>query len=142
MRDRGVRRKENRYICSICISITQTITCRKLSMSAPVIMSAVHRMDLTALVPESVDILIKIAPTHEEIVKFKEYELEHKNFSDLSEEDQFLAELVKIERFEHKIKIMSFMATFDESADLLEPVKLSFSNRISYSFQNFLSLDR
>ncbi|VDK71360.1 unnamed protein product [Onchocerca ochengi] len=97
------------------------ITCRKLAMSAPVIMSAVHRMDLTALVPESVDILIKIAPTHEEIVKFKEYELEHKNFSDLSEEDQFLAQLVKIERFEHKIKIMSFMATFDESADLLEP---------------------
>ncbi|KAL4003297.1 hypothetical protein ACH3XW_7025 [Acanthocheilonema viteae] len=97
------------------------ITCRKLAMSAPVIMSAVHRMDLKALVPESVDILIKIAPTHEEIVKFKEYELEHKNFSDLSDEDQFLAQLVKIERFEHKIKIMSFMATFDESADLLEP---------------------
>ncbi|VDK82843.1 unnamed protein product [Litomosoides sigmodontis] len=97
------------------------ITCRKLAMSAPVIMSAVHRMDLNALVPENVDILIKIAPTHEETVKFKEYELEHKNFSDLSDEDQFLAELVKIERFEHKIKIMSFMATFDESADLLEP---------------------
>ncbi|VDM20122.1 unnamed protein product [Wuchereria bancrofti] len=97
------------------------ITCRKLAMSAPVIMSAVHRMDLKALIPESVDILIKIAPTHEEIVKFKEYELEHKNFSDLSDEDQFLAQLVKIERFEHKIKIMSFMATFDESADLLEP---------------------
>lgn len=34
-------------------------------MSAPVIMSAVHRMDLKALIPESVDILIKIAPTHE-----------------------------------------------------------------------------
>uniref|UniRef100_A0A1I8EIQ5 GBD/FH3 domain-containing protein n=1 Tax=Wuchereria bancrofti TaxID=6293 RepID=A0A1I8EIQ5_WUCBA len=98
------------------------ITCRKLAMSAPVIMSAVHRMDLKALIPESVDILIKIAPTHEEIVKFKEYELEHKNFSDLSDEDQFLAQLVKIERFEHKIKIMSFMATFDESADLLEPL--------------------
>uniref|UniRef100_A0A1I7V8P8 CBR-FRL-1 protein n=1 Tax=Loa loa TaxID=7209 RepID=A0A1I7V8P8_LOALO len=97
------------------------ITCRKLAMSAPVIMSAVHRMDLKALIPESVDILIKIAPTHEEIVKFKEYELEHKNFSDLSDEDQFLAQLVKIERFEHKIKIMSFMATYDESADLLEP---------------------
>uniref|UniRef100_A0A915PKL7 Formin-like protein n=1 Tax=Setaria digitata TaxID=48799 RepID=A0A915PKL7_9BILA len=97
------------------------ITCRKLALSAPVIMSAVHRMDLKALIPESVDILIKIAPTHEEIVKFKQYELEHKNFSDLSDEDQFLAQLVKIERFEHKIKIMSFMATFDESADLLEP---------------------
>ncbi|CAG9534836.1 unnamed protein product [Cercopithifilaria johnstoni] len=97
------------------------ITCRKLAMSAPVIMSAVHRMDLKALIPESVDILIKIAPTHEEMVKFKEYESEHKNFSDLSDEDQFLAQLVKIERFEHKIKIMSFMATFDESVDLLEP---------------------
>ncbi|VDN02104.1 unnamed protein product [Thelazia callipaeda] len=97
------------------------ITCRKLALSAPAIMSAVHRMDLKALTPESVDILMKIAPTHEEIIKFKEYEIEHKNFSDLSEEDQFLAQLVKIERFEHKIKIMSFMATFDESADLLEP---------------------
>lgn len=70
-------------------------------------------------------------------MKFKEYELEHKNFSDLSEEDQFLAELVKIERFEHKIKIMSFMATFDESADLLEPVKLLLSNTTTCLFRNF-----
>lgn len=61
-----------------------------------------------------------------EILKFKDYESEHKGFSDLSEEDQFLAQLVKIERFEHKIKIMSFMATFDESADLLEPVEFAF----------------
>ncbi|VDK41822.1 unnamed protein product [Gongylonema pulchrum] len=97
------------------------ITCRKLAMNASAIMSAVHRMDLKALHPESVDILLKIAPTHEEMAKFKDYELEHKGFSDLSEEDQFLAQLVKIERFEHKIKIMSFMGTFDESADLLEP---------------------
>lgn len=56
------------------------------------------------------------------MVKYKEYENEHKNLTELSEEDQFLAQLVKIERFELKIKIMSFIATFDESADLLEPV--------------------
>lgn len=58
------------------------------------------------------------------MVKFRDYENQYKNFSDLSDEDQFLAELVKIERFDHKLKIMSFMATFDESADLLEPVIL------------------
>ncbi|VDK19953.1 unnamed protein product [Anisakis simplex] len=90
-------------------------------MSASEIMSAVHRMDLEALPPESVDILLKIAPTQDEMTRFRRYEADHKNTSDLSEEDQFLAQLVKIERFEHKVKIMSFMATFEESADLLEP---------------------
>ncbi|VDN55010.1 unnamed protein product [Dracunculus medinensis] len=97
------------------------ITCRKLAMPASSIMAAVHRMDLKALPAESVDILQKIAPTQDEMVKFRDYENQYKNFSDLSDEDQFLAELVKIERFDHKLKIMSFMATFDESADLLEP---------------------
>ncbi|VDD85180.1 unnamed protein product, partial [Enterobius vermicularis] len=97
------------------------ITKRKLALSAPEIMSAVHRMDLTALPPESVDILLKIAPNQEEMQKYRQYEAEHKSTADLSEEDQFLAHLMKIERFEHKVKIMSFMATFEESANLLEP---------------------
>uniref|UniRef100_A0A158R454 Formin-like protein n=1 Tax=Syphacia muris TaxID=451379 RepID=A0A158R454_9BILA len=97
------------------------ITRRKLALSSQEIMSAVHRMDLTALPPESVDILLKIAPNQEEIQKYRQYESEHKALSDLSEEDQFLTDLIKIERFEHKVKIMSFMATFEESANLLEP---------------------
>lgn len=56
--------------------------------------------------------------------KYRQYEAEHKSTADLSEEDQFLAHLMKIERFEHKVKIMSFMATFEESANLLEPVSI------------------
>ncbi|MFH4977237.1 hypothetical protein AB6A40_003946 [Gnathostoma spinigerum] len=97
------------------------ITRRKLAMDGQAIMAAVHRMDLTALPPESVDILLKIAPSQDEMVKFHEYEKEHKNFDDLSEEDQFLAQLVNIERLEHKLRIMSFIASFEESANLLEP---------------------
>lgn len=97
------------------------ITRRKLALTPPAIMSAVHRMDLTSLSPESVDFLLKIAPSQEEMQKYREYEAERKSVSDLSDEDQFLANLMKIERFEHKIKIMLFMATFEESANLLEP---------------------
>lgn len=62
-------------------------------------------------------------PCFSEMARFREYESDRKNIADLSEEDQFLAHLVKIERLEHKVKIMSFMGTFEESADLLEPVK-------------------
>ncbi|CEF67165.1 Formin, FH3 domain and Formin, GTPase-binding domain and Formin, GTPase-binding and FH3 domain and Formin, FH2 domain and Armadillo-type fold domain-containing protein [Strongyloides ratti] len=98
------------------------ITKRKLNKSGSEIMAAVHRFDLKSLPAESVDILLKIIPTMEECQMFKEYALKNENnFDCLADEDQFLASLMKIERLKHKLEIMLFMASFEESAALIEP---------------------
>uniref|UniRef100_A0A0K0F853 GBD/FH3 domain-containing protein n=1 Tax=Strongyloides venezuelensis TaxID=75913 RepID=A0A0K0F853_STRVS len=98
------------------------ITKRKLNKTGNEIMTAVHRFDLKSLPAESVDILLKIIPTTEECQIFKEYALKNdNNFDCLAEEDQFLASLMKIERLKHKLEIMLFMSSFDESVALIEP---------------------
>lgn len=94
-------------------------------MAKPVteIMSAVHRFDLTALPQDHVDILLPIVPTADEVQSYRDYAAKNEgSFEGLSMEDQFLAQLMNIERFSQKLKIMSFMAGFDESIRLLIPV--------------------
>jgi hypothetical protein len=86
-------------------------------------MAAVHRFDLSALPQDHVDILIPIVPTDEEIEQFKEYAARNNGtYEGLSVEDQFMAQLMNIERLAHKLKILSFMAGFEESVRLIEPV--------------------
>lgn len=41
----------------------------------------------------------------------------------LTPEEQFVRQLCKIERLEHKLQIMLFMAGFEESAELILPVR-------------------
>uniref|UniRef100_A0A0N4Z263 GBD/FH3 domain-containing protein n=1 Tax=Parastrongyloides trichosuri TaxID=131310 RepID=A0A0N4Z263_PARTI len=107
------------------------ITKRKLNKSGNEIMAAVHRFDLKSLPAESVDILLKIIPTMEECQMFKEYASKNDNhFDSLADEDQFLGSLMKIERLKHKLEIMLFMSSFEESAGLIEP---SLSNLIAAS---------
>lgn len=86
-------------------------------------MSAVHRFDLEILSQENVDILIPIVPSNEEIQQYKEYMAKNNNSLDgLTMEDQFLAQLMNIERLTQKLNIMSFMGGFEESYNLLIPV--------------------
>lgn len=86
-------------------------------------MAAVHRFDLSVLPQDHVDILIPIVPTDEEVEQFKEHAARNNgSYDGLSVEDQFMAQLMNIERLAHKLKIMSFMAGFEESVRLIEPV--------------------
>jgi len=85
-------------------------------------MAAVHRFDLSTLPQDHVDILIPIVPTDEEIEQFKEYAARNNGtYEGLSVEDQFMAQFMNIERLGHKLKILSFMAGFEESVKLIEP---------------------
>lgn len=98
-------------------------------MAKPVteIMSAVHRFDLSVLPQDHVDILLPIVPTAEEVQNYRDYATKNDGiFDGLTMEDQFLAQLMNIERLSQKLKIMSFMAGFEESVRLLVPVSFYF----------------
>jgi hypothetical protein len=51
------------------------------------------RLDLSTLQPESVDILLRIAPSAEELQTFKDYEAKQSALTALTDEDQFLAQV-------------------------------------------------
>uniref|UniRef100_A0A914YXX9 Formin-like protein n=1 Tax=Panagrolaimus superbus TaxID=310955 RepID=A0A914YXX9_9BILA len=98
------------------------ITRRKIARPASDIMIAVHRLDLKLLPSELVDILLPVVPNTEEIEMYKEYAAKNNgSFEGLSIEDQFVAALIDIERLSFKLKLMSFMASFEESVRLMKP---------------------
>uniref|UniRef100_A0A7E4VZU6 GBD/FH3 domain-containing protein n=1 Tax=Panagrellus redivivus TaxID=6233 RepID=A0A7E4VZU6_PANRE len=102
------------------------ITRRKIARSADELMMAVHRFDISLLPAELVDILIPVLPSTEEIQMYNEYSAQNNgSFEGLSLEDQFVASLVGIERLQFKLKVMSFMASFDESSRLIKPSLMS-----------------
>jgi hypothetical protein len=70
---------------------------------------------LSLLGPDQVDILLPIVPTQEEMTKLREYAAQHNNsFELLTPEDQFLAQLMGIERLTQKLLIMKFMGDFED----------------------------
>jgi hypothetical protein len=83
---------------------------------------AIHRLDLDVLSPDKVDILQRILPTADEEKALRDYEQSKKPIDALTVEEQFVYQLSKIERCAHKLQIMLFMANFDESAKLIQPV--------------------
>uniref|UniRef100_A0A915M5W7 Formin-like protein n=1 Tax=Meloidogyne javanica TaxID=6303 RepID=A0A915M5W7_MELJA len=101
---------------------------RKLGKSIMEIMSGVHRFDLSVLSPDQVEILLPIVPTQDECTKLKEFASSNQNPSNLNNpwelltaEDQFLAQLMGIERLSQKLLIMKFMGDFNDSVRLLIP---------------------
>lgn len=95
---------------------------RKLGKSIMEIMSAVHRFDLSILGPDQVDILLPIVPSQEEVTKLRDHAAQHGgSYELLTPEDQFLAELVGIERLTQKLLLMKFMGEFEDSVKLLIP---------------------
>ncbi|VDM70046.1 unnamed protein product, partial [Strongylus vulgaris] len=108
------------------------ITRRKLALEPRAIMTAVHQMDLNTLSADKVDILSRILPHEDE----RKLYAERGDDEGLSDEDRFMAALCEIERLEHKLSVMRVMADFDESAALLEPVKI-FGFRVTL-FENTL----
>lgn len=99
------------------------ITSRKLAKPVGEIMAAVHRFDLSSLPQDHVDILQRIVPTQEEVQQYKDYASRNDgSYDGLTVEDQFLAQLMNIERLNVKLNIMSFMAGFSETVDLIVPV--------------------
>ena len=69
--------------------------------------------------PDQVEILLPIVPTPDECTKLREYASSNSNnnnnpFESLTVEDQFLAQLMGIERLSQKLLIMKFMGDFGD----------------------------
>ena len=84
---------------------------RRIGLTAEQITHAIESADLRTLVPEHVDLLLKVVPTAEERLLLAEKVSEDKQ---LAEGDRFLYEMTKIERYEQKLRAMYFMGTFDQ----------------------------
>ncbi|CAF2626482.1 unnamed protein product [Rotaria sp. Silwood2] len=94
---------------------------RKLDLDVNVISRALNNLDLKILTPDTIDILQHFIPTEAEIKAFTSYLSDGKSVMNLSDEDQFLYGLSKIERLSQKLNVVSFMANFYEINQNLAP---------------------
>lgn len=103
------------------------ISLRKLSLPNDLLASYINRLDIDQLSLDSIEILMRMVPTSQEIKAYQEYQAQGKPLDALTEEDKFLCQMSKIERLEQKIKIMFYMKN-------LEITPQQGSNSISSSY--------
>jgi hypothetical protein len=97
------------------------ISRRKIDMNLTQIARAINNLDMAALQSEQVDILQHFIPTEQELKAFASYVDSGKDIRLLSDEDQFLYALTKVERLSQKLNIMSFVANFGDTYKNLLP---------------------
>ncbi|KAG0715873.1 Formin-like protein CG32138 [Chionoecetes opilio] len=98
------------------------ISRRKLDLPFDMLNRAVNSLDLKTLNLDSVELLQRMVPNDVEIKAYREYERERKPIPQLTEEDQFMLNLSKIDRLATKLQIMSFVANFCDSIHMVTPV--------------------
>ncbi|CAF4482454.1 unnamed protein product [Rotaria socialis] len=94
---------------------------RKLDLDVNVISRALNNLDLKILTSDTIDILQHFIPTEVETKAFASYLSDGKSLMSLSDDDQFLYGLSKIERLSQKLNVVSFMANFNETNQNLMP---------------------
>ncbi|KAL7644452.1 UNVERIFIED_CONTAM: hypothetical protein RMT77_005284 [Armadillidium vulgare] len=97
------------------------ISRRKLEYTVEVVTRAVNSQDLNTLNIENVELLQRMVPNDVEIKAYREYERERKLINQLTEEDQYMLQLSKIDRLAAKLQVMSFMANFFENIQTVTP---------------------
>ncbi|XP_050738380.1 formin-like protein isoform X2 [Eriocheir sinensis] len=97
------------------------ISRRKLDLPFDVINRAVNSLDLKTLNLDSVELLQRMVPTDAEIKAYREYERERKPVNQMTEEDQFMLNLSKVDRLSTKLQIMSFIANFFDNIHMVTP---------------------
>lgn len=97
------------------------ISRRKIDMPVDKVIMAVNALDLKQMSLENVEILQRMVPTDQEAKAYKEYTAERKDVALLTEEDKFLMQLTRVERFSNKLAIMSYMGNFLDNVHLITP---------------------
>jgi len=85
------------------------------------IIFAVNNLDNSSLSLDAIELLQRVVPDDEERKAFNKYSAEGKDLKKLTEEDQYMAKLSKVERLKAKLDIMSFMSTFYEALHRIRP---------------------
>lgn len=89
------------------------ISLRKLSIPTNFLVTSINRLDIDQLSLDSIEILMRMVPTPQEVKAYQEYEAQGKSLDALTEEDRFLCQISKVERLEQKIKIMFYMKNLE-----------------------------
>lgn len=86
-------------------------------------MSAIHKLNLSQLSPDEVDILTRmLSQSQDEAKAFAQFAQENNGIEGLSVDEQFVWKLQNIERVGTKLKLMTFMSEFGEMVKKIEPV--------------------
>lgn len=64
-------------------------------------------------------------PTEQEVKLYKDFVIEKKNTSLLTEEDKFMLNFTRVERIASKLSIMNYMGNFFDALHLISPVSKS-----------------
>lgn len=89
------------------------ISLRKLSLPTDILVNSVNKLDIDQLPLDSLEILMRMIPTPQEVQAYQEYEAQGKSLDALTDEDKFLCQMSKVERLEQKIKIMFYMKNLE-----------------------------
>lgn len=108
------------------------ISLRKLSLPTDALVSCINRLETEHLSLDSIEILMRMIPTPQEVQSYQEFDAQGKSLDTLTEEDKFLSQISKVERLEQKIKIMFYMKNLEvnqgASSTLSSSHSLSSSN--------------
>ncbi|KAK7071689.1 Formin-like protein 2, partial [Halocaridina rubra] len=97
------------------------ISRRKLEVGFDTVSHAVNSLDLKTLNVDSVELLQRMVPNDAEIKLYREYERDRKPISQLTEEDQYMLQLSKIDRLATKLQVMSYVANFFDNIHSVTP---------------------
>lgn len=110
------------------------ISLRKISLPTELLVRTVNRLEIDQLTLDSIEILLRMVPTPQEIKAYREYEDQRGSqaLDCLTEEDKFLCQMSKIERLEQKIKIMFYMKNLEITSS--SPQQQTATNSLSSSY--------
>lgn len=110
------------------------ISLRKLATPTDLLVAAINRLDIEQLSLDSIEILMRMIPTAQEIQAYLDYEVtQGKPLDALTDEDKFLCQMSKIDRLENKIKTMFYMKNLDGNSVNHNGNSLSSAHSISSS---------
>eukprot|EP00041_Stephanoeca_diplocostata_P010774 m.172640 g.172640 ORF g.172640 m.172640 type:complete len:274 (-) comp18289_c0_seq8:894-1715(-) len=87
------------------------ITARRIGMEHDFLKETILATDLTELLPEHAELLLNFIPTEEEISNLEKHS-HHKDR--LDEAERFMFEMLKVERYESRLRIIAYIGFFDE----------------------------
>lgn len=110
------------------------ISLRKLATPTDMLVSAVNRLDIEQLSLDSIEILMRMIPTAQEMQAYIDYEVtQGKPLDALTDEDKFLCQMSRIDRLESKIKTMFYMKNLDGNSANANGNSLSSAHSMSSS---------
>ena len=83
---------------------------------------AINLLSLKELPLEMVELLQRMVPTEEETKLYNAYIADRKDVAALTDEDQYLIHLCRVERLANKLAVMAYMGNFFDNIHLIQPV--------------------